>query len=357
MLSTDTAARERQRMRVLILSDGVPGHDRSSLGIFAALAKHRKAEARVLPIRETRRLSRRVKRAFAGVLPFRLFWNAFYQVSGGASSSNPLPLSDAIPEGGVDLVVSAGPRTAAANIAIARRLKAKNVYFGFSRWPSDGLYTVLLTPERRRPHPHRAYTLRPSELDASELPDPRPLALNGTERRAAILFGGQSKHYAYTMADMDLLAKRLIGLALKLPWVKWTVFDSRRTPKEEFDFLAGTVMTSGAAVEFVRFGEQGLLSNAAAFRSDLILVTADSTSMIAESVAARRPTGILFADHYRPPRRDAIELQAMISDRRAFPVTFSGLDADTLLRGAASLETLPHSQLDALYETMSRNGI
>lgn len=357
MLSIDTTALERQQMRVLILSDGVPGHDRSSLGIFAALAKHRKAEARVLSIRETRRLSRRAKRAFAGVLPFRLFWHVFYQVSGGASSSNPLPLADAIPEGGVDLVVSAGPRTAAANIAIAKKLKAKNVYFGFSRWPSDGLYTVLLTPERRRPHPHRAYTLRPSELDATELPDPRPLALNGTERCAAILIGGQSKHYVYTMADMELLAKRLIGLALKLPWVKWTVFDSRRTPKEEFDFLAATVMTKGAAVEFVRFGERGLLSNAAAFRSDLVLVTADSTSMLAESVAAGRPTGILFADRYRPPRRDAIELQAMISDRRAFPIAFSGLTADALLKGVQGLRPLTGSQLDALHETIARYGI
>ena len=85
-------------MRVLILSDGVAGHDRSSLGILTALAKHRSVNARVLPIRETRRLSRRVKRTLAGLLPFELFWKTFYRIGGEASPFNPLPLTREIPD-------------------------------------------------------------------------------------------------------------------------------------------------------------------------------------------------------------------------------------------------------------------
>lgn len=345
------------RMRILILSDGIAGHDRSSLGMLTALAKHRRVEADVLPIRETRRLSRRVKRTLAGLLPFERFWQSFYRIEGEASPFNPLPLRRDLPTERVDLVISTGPRTSAANIAIARRLEAKNVYFGFSKWPSDGFYTALLTSERRRSHPHRAYTLRPSELDAAELPNARPLAPTRTERHASLLFGGQSKHYYYTMADMELLAERLIALGRDLPWLKWTVFDSRRSPAAEIDRLVEIVKSSDAPVEFVRFAEQGLLSNNPAFRSDLVMVTADSMSMLAESIASRRPTGILFADRYKPPKRDAIEHMAMITDRRAFPLTFSGLTADTLLKGTAGLETLPGSQLDALYETLAKQGI
>ena len=344
-------------MRILILSDGVAGHDRSSLGILTALAKHRAVDARVLPIRETRRLSRRVKRTLAGLLPFDLFWKIFYRTGGEASPFNPLPLTREVPTDPVDLVITTGPRTSAANIAMARRLKAKNVYFGFSKWPSDGFYTVLLTSERRRPHPHRAYALRPSELDASELPEARPLVRNGTERHASVLFGGQSKHYYYTAADMELLAERLIALRRAMPWLRWTVFDSRRSPKEEFDRLVARVEESGVGVEFVRFGEHGLLSNNPAFRSDLVLVTADSMSMLAESIASQRPTGILFADRYKPPERDAIEHLAMIADKRAFPITFSDLNAEALLKGAGALETLPHPQLETLYETVARYGI
>jgi len=352
-----TAGHSGSQMRVLILSDGVPGHDRSSLGILTALAKHRSVDARVLSIRETLRLSRRVKRTLAGLLPFGTFWTTFYRIGGEPSPFNPVPVTHAIPDGPIDLVISTGPRTSAANIAMARRLKARNTYFGFSKWPSDGFYTVLLTSERRAPHPHRAYTLRPSELDASDLPEARPLAPNGTERHASILFGGQSKHYYYTMADMELLAERIVALTRRLSWLKWTIFDSRRSPKEEFDCLVDLVAASGSAVEFVRFADHGLLSNNPAFRSDLVLVTADSMSMLAESIASCRPTGILYADRYKAPLRDAIEHQAMIADRRAFPITFSGLEAEALVKNAAALETLPGSQLDALYETVARYGI
>jgi mitochondrial fission protein ELM1 len=343
--------------RILILSDGVAGHDRSSLGILAALAKHRPIDARLLPIRETRRLSRRLKRVLAAALPFDRFWKSFYRVGGEASAFNPLPLTMTIGADPVDLVISTGPRTSAANIALARRLKAKNVYFGRSRWPSDGFYTVLLTPERRRPHPHRAYALRPSELDATQLPEARPLAANGTQREASLLFGGQSKHYSYTLADMEMLAARIIALSRDLPWLKWTLLDSRRSPKAEFDRLVALVEASGAPVAFVRFTEEGLLSNALAFRSDLVLVTADSMSMLAESVAACRPTGILLADRYRPPQRDATEQAAMVADRRAFTVEFSNLSADAVLRGAEGLELLAGSQLDVLHATLVRHGI
>ena len=344
-------------MRVLILSDGVAGHDRSSLGILTALERRRNVEAEVLPIRETRRLSRRVKRTLAGLLPFDFFWRRFYRFGGEASPFNPLPLTSALPTRPVDLVITTGPRTSAANIAVARRLKAKNVYFGFSKWPADSFYTVLLTSERRRRHPHRAYTLRPSELDGTDRPEARPLKPNGAALSASLLFGGQSKHYYYTVEDMELLAERLIALRRAMPWLGWTVFDSRRSPKEAFDRLVALVEESGVGIDFVRFGEHGLLSNNPAFSSDLVLVTADSMSMLAESIASKRPTGILFADRYEPPKRDAIEHQAMIADKRAFPIRLSNLSAETLRAGAAGVETLPHSQLDALYEALARHGI
>jgi mitochondrial fission protein ELM1 len=344
-------------MRILILSDGVAGHDRSSLGILTALKRHRAVEASVLSIRETRRLSRRVKRTLAGLMPFDLFWKTFYRIGGEPSPFNPLPLTHEIPQGPVDLVITTGPRTSAANIAVARHLGAKNVYFGFSKWPSDSFYTVLLTSEQRRLHPHRAYTLRPSELDGTALPEARPLTANGTERRASVLFGGQSKHYYYTKADMEQLAERLTALTRELPWLKWTFFDSRRSPEDEIDHLVELTKASGAPIEFVRFAQHGLLSNNPAFASDLVLVTADSMSMLAESIASRRPTGILFADRYKPPERDAIEHKAMIADRRAFPVTFSGLNVEAVLDGAAGLERLPASQLEMLYETLARHSI
>lgn len=311
----------------------------------------------MLPIHETRRLSRRLKRALAGIMPFEFFWRIFYRVGEHASDFNPLPVSRRLPDGPVDLVISTGPRTAPASIAIARRLRARNVHYGVSKWPSDVFFTLLLTSERADPHPHRAYAMRPSEIDAAELPDARPLAANGAGRRASLLFGGPLKRNPYTMADMEILAERLAALSRDMPWLGWTVYDSRRTPKAEFDRLVEVVRSDGAPIEFVRFSDEGLLSNRAAFASDLVLVTADSMSMLTESIAARRPTGILFADAFEPPKRDANEQQALIAERRAFRVTFSGLSADAILNGAAGVEALQGSQLDDLCATLARHGI
>ena len=142
-----------------------------------------------------------------------------------------------------------------------------------------------------------------------------------------------------------------------MPWLSWTVFNSRRTPKPEFDRLADLLSASGAPVAFVRYAEGGLLSNMQAFRSDLVLATANSMSMVAEAIASGRPTGILFADGYRPPKRDAKELKALISHGRAFPVTFSAMGADAVLKGAEALKLSPVSQLDVLYQAIVRAGI
>ena len=117
------------------------------------------------------------------------------------------------------------------------------------------------------------------------------------------------------------------------------------------------IEAGGAPVEFVRFAAGGLLSNQRAFGSDLVLVTADSMSMLAEAIAARRPAGILFADDYRPPKRDAVEQAALVANRRAFRLRFSGLVAEALISGAADLRVLQGSELDALYDTLARHGI
>ena len=342
---------------ILVLSDGVPGHDRSSLGIVAALKKHRAVNARVLAVREKPALSRRLRRLLAIAMPFRLFWRAFYEEAPVPEGADALARVRQLPESGVDLVISTGPRTAAANIAVARHLKARNVYFGFGKWPTTKGYTLLLTPEQGTTGGNRAYTLRPSEIDADLLPGPHPLRPDPAGRQAALLIGGQTKHYDYTADDFECLATRLTELAVGLPWLRWTVFDSRRTPAVPFRRFTEIVAASGAPIEIVRYAEGGLLSNDAAFRSDVVLVTADSMSMICESVAARRPTGVLFADAYRPPAHDALEIEALMRLRRIFPLGMSEFDAATLTSRAGHLDLLQASQLDLLYATLEKHGI
>lgn len=343
-------------LRILVLSDGVPGHDRSCFGIVSALAKFRAVDARLLPIKEIRGGSRRMKRTRARLMPFDRYWPRVYALGERVSLANPLPRIDALPPHGIDLVVSTGPATSAANIALARHYGAKNVYFGFPQWPVTGGFTLLLSPVAHRDRKGVAYALRPSEIDASELPPPRPLTAD-TERRAALLVGGDSKHYRYTPNDFDILARRLIDVSEALPWLSWTVFDSHRTPEKPFRVFADAIRASGRPIGIVRYRDRGLLSNRSAHTSDLVLATADSMSMIFEAAAARRPTGILAADGYKPPRRDALECNILLGNGHAFSLRFSELDAASLLAAAARIACMPGSELDALYATIARAGI
>ncbi len=186
----------RRPMRVLILSDGVAGHDRSSLGILTALQKHRAVEAKVLPIRETRRLSRRIKRTLAGLLPFGLFWRMFYRIGGNPSPFNPLPITSTIPDG------RSRPRHHDRPPHLRRQYRgrpasrARRTSISASPNGRPTASTPCCSPPsagaRIRTAPIRC---GPPSSTASELPPARPLAANGTERHASILFGGQSKHY------------------------------------------------------------------------------------------------------------------------------------------------------------------
>ena len=343
-------------LRILVVSEGVPGHDRSSLGIVAAIERHRTVATLLLPVKETRRGSRRVKRMLARVLPFSVFWRSFYDIGDRINAANPIARTNAIPEGSFDLVLSTGPATAAANIALARHFGAKNIYFGFPQWPVTGAFTLLLCPAAAGRHPNVAYALRPSELDATTLPKPRPLIFDAP-RNAAILIGGDTKHYRYTEADFRLLAERIVAVSRDLPQLRWTVFDSRRTPEKPFAAFVQFVAASGAPVDVVSYAAGGLLSNKQAFESDLLLVTADSMSMISEAIAGGRPTGVIFPEDYSAPKRDAREHATLLSQRRLFRLSFSDLSKENLAAGAAALALVDGSELDRLYATIMRHGI
>jgi len=311
---------------VLVLTDGVPGHDRSSEGVLAALARLGPTRARWLGIAEVRPTSRRIARLCARVLRPDRFLAERVRIAPERVAERFGPALADWPER-ADFVLSTGPSTAAANIAAARRLSARNIYCGFAKWPVTG-FSLILSPVPSRAR-RVALAPRPSTVDAEALPPPRPLAGPGT-RTIALLFGGETKHYAYTAEDMDALATRLgTILAERTDW-SLLAFDSRRTRADLFDRLARALSALGPRAAIHRFADGGLGSNAAAFEADAILVSADSLSMIHEAVAAGRPTVVLSASAYRPPRRDRAEIDALARSGNVGQETLDGLTTATL---------------------------
>lgn len=318
----------------IVLTDGVAGHERTSAGVLAALSRHREVTPVWLPMLERRPLSRRLHRVSAALREPRA-WLA-----------RNVTFEAALPER-ADVVVSTGPSTAATNIALARALRARNIYCGFPKWPALGT-TVILTPVPSKAR-NALLAPRPTDIDAADLPAPRSLAGTGP-RQIALLVGGESKHYAYTEADMLTLARRLRAILDECPDWSLLAYDSRRTSQDLFDAFAAALGADGSRVRIVRFAEAGLASNAEAFGSDLVLVTADSLSMITEAVASARPTLVLSAPDYVGPKRDRQEIDALVTQNRVARADFDALDRRALLSPPAPPTQSQPAGLSALLE-------
>ncbi|GBD50018.1 ELM1/GtrOC1 family putative glycosyltransferase [Methylopila sp. Yamaguchi] len=331
-------------LRAIALSDGVAGHDRITLGVLTAVARRRAVHTRSLGVRERGAGSRRLDRLHARLAPFERFWSARYEA---AHADAPSPV--ALAREPFDIVVSAGPSTGAANIALARATGARSIYFGFPKLPLIREFDLLLRPDQPRlGFGPGEVVLRPSEIDPDLLPPPR----RGAERkRVALMLGGVTKFHTFT--DQDFQGFAAIVRTLTAAGLEVVVSNSRRTPPDAFDAFVSELAPRGAKVTIIDFRRGGLMSNADVFATDAIIVTADSMSMIAEAIAARRPTVVARPDGYRPPARDAREIATHVRSNLALESSVSALALLDWINRLDGLRTLETNPLDRLADVLS----
>lgn len=334
---------------VLVLSDGVAGHDRASDGIVRALGQKDAVRAQWLRMEEVRPRSRRLARLAASTFAPHPFLSRNVRiVPGGVAAPWSEAAVEAWPEA-ADIVVSTGPSTAAANIAAARRYGARNIYYGFSKWPSVG-FSLLLTPVAASGG--RIETVpRPSELDLADMPAPRPLRPD-EPCTIAVLLGGDTKHYSYSDDDFAAIAGRLVLVLAEFPSWGAAVYDSRRTPSGPFAVLE-QMLSGHERIAVHPFRTGGVNSNRAAFEADCVIVTADSLSMVSECVAAGRPTLVVKASAYRGPKRDRGELDGLVAANVISVAAVDHLDVGVLVAAPRPLRGAPAR---VLLDALSRHG-
>jgi hypothetical protein len=265
-------------LRVLILSDGRPGHANLSEGIAAALARRG-------PVVVTRLLVRRRRimagHAAAALIAARIPSAAVLRLAYGLAPA-------ALPA--ADVIVSAGAETLPGNVCAARLLGVPNVFYGSLRSFHPSWFALTLTSyaaQARDPHP--VMTLKPSALDPDTLP-PLPAARGRLAARMGLLIGGDSGEVQFAGADWDRLV-RLVQSTHQSAGTHWVVSNSRRTPDAVSDRLAVLAAApQGPIAAFIDVRKPdagGLVGLLAAV--DAVLVTADSSSMLSEAVWARRP--------------------------------------------------------------------
>lgn len=264
-------------MRILILSDGRPGHYRQSEAIAAAVGRFRPVDVARMELRVPRAIPRALVPRLARLLPPRAYLRLVHGLD-----------ADCFPP--ADLVLSAGALTFGANIALRRLRGTPNVIAGSLRGLDPEHVSLTLLPyERARTLPNHAYLLKPAAIDPDKLPRPRHWpGLNAASGLClGVLIGGTSRTATFERADWNRLALLLSDLAAEKK-LTIKIATSPRTPEDAYQALEGVARLPG--VKFIDYRIAGAGTADEIFRADVILVTVDSMSMISEAVAAQRPT-------------------------------------------------------------------
>lgn len=326
--------------RVLILSDGRPGHFNLSEGIALAIGRQRPVEIARVEVRRGRWPGAVLAAAInLGIAPGVMLRRVFGL--------------DAQALARADIVVSAGAETLAANIALARVLQVPNIFYGSLRQFRPQDFALALTSYAHHVrHPHQAVVLKPAAFD----PDPlgRPHPSQASRRTLGLVVGGTARGFDYTTEDW----LRLVALVTQIAGSsesRFVVSNSRRTPAGASDLLAQLAAERPEVVaQFidVRQRSPSSLSSLLA-QADAVLVTADSSSMVSEVIWARRPVLALMPGHARleadeQSYRDWLARQGWMAT-----ATLDALDAATAHALLAGLTPIRDNPLDDLARLLS----
>ena len=299
-------------MQVVILSDKKPGHYKQSLGIVEKMSE---CQTTWLEIQFRRKWRDNLLRVFMSVF-------------GGA----PLPMSlshtllqwSLIPEAynalvqlqTADIILSTGSSVAAVNLLLARILGAKTVtcrkpspigtrYFDLAILPmiswrnasrKDNICRTIGVPN----------PISPKLLDAKRKQLESELNLPDCPR-IGVLLGGTDRHETITIEDTERLSTICKAVAEKMN-TQILITTSRRTPSDVTEHLVSTLKHTDRCPLFITPDASSELEDpyqAILALSDLLIVTADSFSMVCEAASSGRNVIVLTLSHksVRPPRR------------------------------------------------------
>ena len=341
-------------LRILLLSDGRPGHYHLAEGICAALRRLCPIEVATVPIERRRRMPTRL---LMGALRARLASPALALRLGYSLDKSALPHAD--------LVVSAGGDTIAANVAAARLFEAGNIFCGTLRHAAPEDFSLIVSSYSRHAGlPRHIVCLKPTAMDPDALGRPKTIPVFGPAnppRTAALLIGGDSGLFHYSYDEWRRLLAFLTDQHAA-HGTRWFVSTSRRTPAGVADAVANMLAqetsrtTSGApgaiaGVLDYRTAGPGTLPRLMA-QADVVLCTEDSSTMISETIAARLPVvGVSPADHAFKPEEG--EYRALMIERGwARFLGLAELTPDRFLAELARVTPLADNHLDALASTL-----
>lgn len=325
-------------MRVLLLSDGRPGHYRQSEGVVAALRRRGLVELDRREIRPRWPLPK----AFIPKLGRVLAPQAFLRLMHGLD-----PAELAKP----DLIVSSGGPTIGANVALAHVWGAPNVFSGSTRGYPLTAFRLVLTPYASVAEPPKVvFGPKPSPFDPDRIPAPRPLRTTDDLRgaRVSALIGGPTPYANFGNEDWRRLATLVAALVAE--WqARVTIVTSPRTPEAAYAHMRLLAESSGGAVSLVDFRTAGPGSIDKAFDCELVLITSDSMSMMTEAAVSRRPAVALTPQKVKSNKDDQA-VAGLVAAGWLAVLPLADADPRAIGSAAAALEPMHENHLDRLVD-------
>jgi mitochondrial fission protein ELM1 len=253
----------------------------------------------------------------------------------------------------VDLVISAGGDTLAANVAAARLYNAANIFCGTLRHLAPHHFSLVISSYARHASlPRHLVALKPSGLDPDSLRrviDGHLRVPGAPPRVAGLLVGGPSGLFRWGDDEWQRLAA-FPGESHRAHGVRWIVSTSRRTPDAVADLFADIARRpDGPIAELIDFRVAGPGTLPRLFAGvDAVLATEDSSTMLSEAVCARLPVvGVAPTEHdFKEEEREYRALLTTEGWCRTLPL--SGLTPASFLAALAQVCPLTENHLDRL---------
>ena len=296
-----------QPKKIVILSDGKPGHYNQSLGIMDQLSDD---EYQLVEINFRSKWHDNILRIFLSLFPGgkladKVIWSILFFSLTEETISKLKNIQS------VALILSTGSSVAAVNLLLGQLLDAKTVTCRPPSPVGTRQFDLAILPRLYWRQPERINVCRtlgvPNRISPERLEHFRPLSqkVSSSQRsKIGLLIGGNSPLHNISKK----VATRWIDFLLQLVKSrKWQVLlsTSRRTPKVIEEYIADIVKDRNDDFPINLFSHQTPSSSQFKFEhilanSDLLLVTEDSFSMVCEACSSGKPVVILEVERTQP---------------------------------------------------------
>ncbi|WP_151708574.1 ELM1/GtrOC1 family putative glycosyltransferase [Acinetobacter brisouii] len=296
---------QKTKKTVWVISDGVPGHFNQSKGVLFALERDFELDVHWIELKLKHKFYRRPLTWLLNCkIPKAEKIHQFYQ-------------GDALPSGRPDIVVGAGGNSAYAIVWLSKAFGAKNIFCGSLRQLKAELFDAILVLEPDLPKPFISLPVSPMPLSQATLQQ------HGKQWHSehphveqplwTMLIGGDGAGAQYQQQDWVQLAKQM-NLLARQHRIKWLLSTSRRTGQQAEKILQ-QYLNFECIADVVWWSEQprSVLHQFLAV-STRVFCSADSMSMMMESVSAMRPVVIYLPEHWQPDEQFGNVLKRLEAD-------------------------------------------